>query len=342
MNLNRYAALLAVQLLSLAALAAALARGEGSTAAVWAFLTAAAAAGAMLLASVRRSRTRLQRMTAELQRAAGGNYRTRLLAGEDRTWNEALFAVNGLIERLERLEAASRSSEAARRRLLSSISHDIRTPLTSIVGYVDAIREGIVDTERERSEYLAVVSAKAAALQTLIDEIFTMSKLDADELPMRPEPLDLAEAAREAVIAVLPEIGKLGLELRTELPDQPCPVLADRLALERIAGNLLRNALQHGKEGLTIGVGLAETERTYELVVWDRGPGIAPDELPQVFERSYRGDKSRGTEGGGSGLGLAIARSLAGKNGGSLEAASIPWERTEFRLALPKSPPPGS
>ncbi|SFE44795.1 Signal transduction histidine kinase [Paenibacillus catalpae] len=292
-----------------------------------------------MLAGTIRTRQDLMRISNLLRQVAAGNYKTRLLAKQDDRWNEMVFTINKLISRFEKIQIEAAQSHTARQRLLSSISHDIRTPLTSIIGYIDALRDGQweSESESEKQSYLAILSAKSARLKELIDDLFTMAKLDADELPMKEEILDFAEMARETLIEFLPKIEKEEIKLQIELPEVGCFIKADQIAVTRMIQNMIKNAIQYGGEGKVIGVDLLENNGVYELTIWDRGPGISAAELSRIFERSYRADKARGSSGGGSGLGLSIVKALAEKNHGSVHANSKPWDKTEFTIAFQKS-----
>lgn len=275
-------------------------------------------------------------MIVELQRAAKGNGNTRLLANEDRIINEFIFSINDMIEQAAKNQVQSIKSEAARKRLLSNISHDIRTPLTSIIGYVDALKDDIASSNQEKQEYLEIISRKSIALKKLIDEIFQMAKLDADEIPLSVESVDLAELVREVVIEFLPEFKKFEIELKASIPSEQILIMADQVSMQRIIANIIKNAVQYGKEGREIGIELTENQHDYQVSIWDKGPGIPADELAHVFERMYRTDRSRNRSGGGSGLGLAIAQSLVEKQAGSIWAESIPGVKTTFHIAFPK------
>lgn len=277
---------------------------------------------------------RLAQMRADLKRAAKGNLNTRLLTNGEPLLDELVFAINELVQLLADHQIRSLRSEAARKRLLANISHDIRTPLTSIIGYVDALRDHIPESEAERQEYISVVSRKAGALKELIDEIFHMAKLDADEVPLHLESLDLAEMAREAAIEFLPELKQRQIVLEAELPETACWIEADRLSLQRIIRNLIKNALQYGQGGGVLGITLSDLPDAYQLIIWDKGPGIAAHDLPHLFERLYRADQSRNRAGGGSGLGLSIAKALMEKHGGEIRMESEPWIETRVYLTF--------
>ncbi|MCY7793301.1 sensor histidine kinase [Bacillus haynesii] len=278
---------------------------------------------------------RLKLIDTELKRVADGNLRRRLLAKGDQPFNEIIFSINELIEQLEKIQINAAKSEAARKRLLSNISHDIRTPLTSIIGYVDALKDGVASSEEEKQEYLNILSKKSNSLKQLIDEIFNMAKLDANEVQLKTEFFDLAEVARETLIDFLPELKKHDIDLNVQLPEKKCVVIADRLSLIRVIENIVRNGIHYGKEGKVLGIELTESEHEYQLLIWDQGPGIPENDIENVFDRMYRRDRSRSLD-DGSGLGLAIAKSLVEKNRGRIWAQSVPWEKTTFGFSLPK------
>lgn len=277
-----------------------------------------------------------QSIITSLQRAIRGNLHTRLYTTNDNSLDDVIFSINELISELEKVQVETIKSQEARKQLLSSISHDIRTPLTSIIGYVDALKDGIASSEDERREYLEILSKKSSSLKQLVDQIFNMAKLDADEFPIKKKSLDFAEITRESLIEFLPELSKHNIELQVHIPETPCPITADSLSLVRIIGNLIKNAIYYGKAGKVVGIELLETTSAYQLLIWDKGPGISNNDLENVFERMYRSDQSRNASHGGSGLGLAIAKALVEKNDGDIWVESIPWERTTFGFSIPK------
>lgn len=275
-------------------------------------------------------------IVASLRRAIHGNLQTRLYTTNDNSLDDVIFSINELITELEKVQVETRKSQEARKQLLSSISHDIRTPLTSIIGYVDALKDGIASSEDEQREYLEILSKKSSSLKQLVDQIFNMAKLDADEFPQQKESLNFAEITRESLIEFLPELSKHNIELQVHIPETPCPITADHLSLVRIIGNLMKNAIYYGKVGKVVGIELLETTSEYQLLIWDKGPGISNNDLENVFERMYRSDQSRNASHGGSGLGLAIAKALVEKNGGQIWVESIPWKKTTFSFSIPK------
>jgi signal transduction histidine kinase len=277
-----------------------------------------------------------KRLIAALKRATDGNFNTRLLSEDIDLSNEVVFSINQLIEQLDQLQIQTIKSEAAKKQLLSNFSHDLRTPLTSIIGYVDAIKDGIGVTENEKQAYLEIILNKAQILKALIEEIFDLAKLDADEMPLHKEALDFAEITREILIGFLPELHQNEMEIVAEIPEKRCMIQADRLSLQRITGNIIKNAIEYGKSGQVLGINLIETETEYCLQIWDEGQGIAQEDIKNVFERLYRADRSRNSLNRGSGLGLAIARALVEKNDGKIWVESTVGKKTTFSFSMPR------
>ncbi|OJE50826.1 two-component sensor histidine kinase [Bacillus proteolyticus] len=275
-------------------------------------------------------------MVTKLNRALKGNLQTRLFTNNDRSLHNIVFSINELIAELEKVQIEAKKSEESRKQIFSSVSHDIRTPLTSIIGYIDALKDDVAASEVEKQEYLEILYKKSNDLKHLVDAIFNMAKLDADELPLKEEELDFSEVTREVLIEFLPELSKHNIELQVLIPESTCPIIADHLSLIRVIGNLTKNSIYYGKDGKIVGVELLETDTEYELLIWDKGPGIPKHDLQNVFERMYRSEQSRNSSLGGSGLGLSICKALVEKNGGHIWVDSIPWERTTFGFSIPK------
>ncbi|ASA20614.1 sensor histidine kinase [Paenibacillus donghaensis] len=336
MNLSRTLSLLIVQVALIALYAGLMITGNASPLAGYVLLSMLAALGCLLIMNTLRTRSNLKQLKAGLARAAEGPIKLRFFATEDRLWNEIIYDINELLRRLERMEQEAVRSQASRKSLLSAISHDIRTPLTSIIGYIDAMKDEVFASVQDKQAYLEILAAKSNALKLLVEDLFTLAKLDADEMPQQPELLDYAELAREALIELLPELRRRGLELTVQLPEEPCLIRADQLSLLRVLRNVLDNAALYGSAGKVLGVHLVEAGHCWRLVIWDQGPGIAEAELLHIFERSYRSQSARESAEAGSGLGLAIAKALVEQNGGSIEADSRPWDRTAFAISFPR------
>ncbi len=245
----------------------------------------------------------------------------------------------------ERLEAVDR----ARRAFVSNISHELRTPLAIIRGHVEAqlaaqpsgCAAAPVATREATREALEVVDRESRTLAGLIDDLFTVTRLEEAALPLRPGPVPLKEVADAAVDGIRPlALAQGRVSVSSLVPADLPPVLADRARLGQILGNLLYNALRHTPAGGVIVVEATPLPDVgagaIEVGVTDTGAGITPDELPHIFDRFYRSEESRRRE-GSSGLGLAIVKQLVEAQGGAVRAESTPGAGTSIRFTLPRA-----
>ena len=255
-------------------------------------------------------------------------------------------ALETMRSKIRDLLLKERDREADRRELIANLSHDLRTPLSSIRGYVDGLREGIADTPEKRQRYLGVVDQKIQDLDRMIGQIFLLSTLEAQAAPPELRRVDLRAFLRDSIEDLRLAHGTdealfsdVGLEVAAD--SDPLFVLADPLQLRRVAENLVDNSLRHsGKKPVSITFSISRLEpkpggaRHVLFAYEDDGRGIPPDELDRIFERFFRGDPSR--TGAGFGLGLAIARQIS----------RGPWRdhlgcaRRQGRRRLSNYPPP--
>ena len=222
--------------------------------------------------------------------------------------------------------------DAERRQMVASVSHDLKTPLTSIRGYVEGLRDGVADNPEARDRYFAVILQKASQLDTLIDGLSRISRLELgdEELDLRPESslrlfAELSERARRDT-----EAAGRRFVLAAPLPD--VLLLVDRASIAQVVDNLVQNSLRHAAGATMLCLAAVLRDRVLDVSVSDDGPGFAPADLPHVFDLFYRGDAAR-TQ-GGAGLGLAICRRLVEKHGGSVSAESRGGAVVTFRLPV--------
>lgn len=230
-----------------------------------------------------------------------------------------------------------RRLERARRDLVANVSHELKTPLAAIKGLLELLEGDRLDPEHRR-EFLGLMSTEADRLERLVEEQLQLARLDSGGLPLELSGFDLDALAEGVVASRTPLAAADGIALTVHAPPSPVPVWADPARVEQVLLILLDNAVRHTPRGGTIEV-LVETEPGVALLrVRDTGEGIPVDEQPFVFDRFYRGDRSR--EGRSAGLGLAIARGLAVAHGGSMEVRSVPGVGSTFTLVLPSRPSP--
>lgn len=218
--------------------------------------------------------------------------------------------------------------------MISDIAHDIRTPLTAIIGYVDLLRDDGLEVTREK-EYVDIIHERGNALKELIEEFFQMAKLECNDVELKTGKVNISEIIRQNIITFMKEISEKHMEPDMELGEEEIYVLADRNALSRVVTNLISNSLKYGYEGRVIGIELKACGGCAEMTVWDRGKGIGKSKIPFIFERLYTEEGSRNRMLQGSGLGLAIVKRLVEYMGGNITVDSIPYEKTSFTLTLP-------
>jgi signal transduction histidine kinase len=249
-----------------------------------------------------------------------------------RSFNQMAATIEADVEKL-------RLAERMRRDLIGNISHDLRSPLTSLQGSLETMvmKEPSLTAEERRS-FLAISLRNASSLQKLVEELFELAKLDARQAPVKREPLQVAELAQDVALKLAPQAEKAGVSLSVDLARELPLVSCDIGMIERVLTNLIDNALSFTPAGGSVRLELSPENGGVRLTVADTGAGIDPEDLPHVFERFYRADKSRDRATGGAGLGLAIARQIVELHGGSLEAHSRPGEGARFSFTLASCP----
>jgi two-component system sensor histidine kinase BaeS len=218
-----------------------------------------------------------------------------------------------------------------RRRMTADIAHDLRTPLSVIMGYTEALSD---DKLHASPEMFGVMHTEALHLSHLIDDLKTLSLADAGELPLMPQPIASGELLKRTASAHQVEAEKKNIQIGVETaPDLPL-ITVDVERMAQVLGNLVSNALRYTPAGGRVDLSASAQNGSVLLRVVDTGSGIAPEDLPYVFERSFRGDKARTQPNGETGLGLAIAKSLVEAQGGTIEVESTPGQGTAFTIRL--------
>lgn len=282
----------------------------------------------------------VQQVAAATSRVAAGDLAQRVpVEGEDE-----------LAELARSFNAMSSALAEARRRegeFLASVSHELRTPLTAIRGYVEALEEGAVRTVRGRAEALGVIKTETARLERLIRDVMDLARLDAQEFRLEARDTDLVNVVRATEGAHRTEAEAAGVTLHVEVPESGLTCRTDPDRVRQILTNLIENAIRVTPAGGRVTLAGRAEAQDVVLDVGDTGPGIAPEHLPHVFERTYLrnvaardGDGSSEPEPGrlaaGSGLGLAIVRELVRALGGRVEVVGPPGQGTTFRVTIPR------
>jgi signal transduction histidine kinase len=245
------------------------------------------------------------------------------------------LAVQELSERMaEQLEQLAHIDEK-RRELLANVSHDLRTPLASMQGYLETLllKQGTIPAEEER-RYLEVAAKHSERLGKLVRDLFQLTKLEAHEVQPQFEVFSLSELAQDILQKFELRAGHRGIRLEGRLPDQQVEVRADIGMIEGVLENLLENALRHTPAGGLVTVGVANTPGRAVVRVTDTGSGIPRDQLPSVFDRYYRVDRGEMSDIGRTGLGLAIVRHIMDLHQGTITVDSEVGKGTVFSFDL--------
>jgi histidine kinase len=231
------------------------------------------------------------------------------------------------------MAAALEQTEARRRALLADVAHELRTPLSGIKGYMEGLTDGVLPAE---PEVFNRISSDVDRLQRLVNDLEELSRLDAGVLELRRQPAPLAALVRAITDRLRPQAEGKGLTLRASVEDALPPVNVDVDRIQQVLINLIGNAIQYTNPPGAVTVSARVDGSCVAVDVTDTGIGIAAGDLPQVFDRFFRVDRSRARAGGGSGLGLTIARYLIEAHGGRIWASSPgPGQGSTFSFTLP-------
>lgn len=236
------------------------------------------------------------------------------------------------------IELTDRTAESdvsrAHTDFVANASHELRTPLASIIGYAETLSDGSEAIEPEtRLRFLAIVQREAQRMLALVEDLMTLSHVEAEKHDRPGEELDLAALAARVVAEVSSLRGKERVELVRE--KEPVPILADASQLEQVLRNLIDNALKYGADDQPVKVTVVQEKDGARLAVMDRGPGIAPEHIPHLTRRFYRTDPGRSRASGGTGLGLAIVKHIVERHRAQLEISSIVGKGTTVEVTFP-------
>ncbi len=252
---------------------------------------------------------------------------------DDKALTELCGQINLLLLDRQKMKADFRKQEIASKKILSNISHDIKTPLTVILGYLEIMR--LRDCE---DVTLQKVEAKAKQVMELIDQFFTLAKLEAGDKKIEMVKINISELCRETVLGYYDILIQKDYAVDIIIPEQQIFAQGDMESINRILNNLLSNAIRYGSDGKYIGLFVREDLDFVYIDVVDKGKGIEKQFVASVFERLYTMEDSRNRSIQGNGLGLTIARNLARQMVGDLLLQSEPGVRTVFTVKLRRYP----
>ena len=288
--------------------------------------------GAFVSASLTRG---LRRVEHAAERLAGGDLSARAeVDGRDEVARLAI-TFNRMADQLEAAAHKQRELDTLRRDLIAWTSHDLRTPLTSIRVVVEALADSMVDDPETIQRYLSSIRSDVASLNGLIDDLFELAQLDAGGLKFDMVSVSLSDLISDVLERMRALADRRRVRLAGQVSPHIDPVTVDPQKIERVLTNLIGNALRHTPEGGQVTIDAQRRDGKVRVSVSDTGEGIPAEHLPRVFERFYRGEKSRSRASGGAGLGLAIAKGIVEAHGGTIEVSSRVGEGSTFTFTLP-------
>lgn len=292
---------------------------------IWGALLAAAVALVITYFLSRRISAPVKALTIAARKLGQGDLSQRVQSNEKGELGELAQAFNSMAENLER-------SEKLRRNMIADIAHELRTPLSNLRGYLEAIRDGVV---KPNPEVICSLDEEANLLSRLVDDLQQLSLAEAGELELNYQPENVNELVKKTIALRQVHAVAKGIFLSFDLPEELPPVNIDSQRISQVLLNLLDNAIAHTPQGGKITIAARKLDNRLEISVEDTGEGIPADDLPFVFERFYRVDKSRTRATGGAGLGLAIAKSLVEAHGGKIQVQSEKGRGSRFSFTIP-------
>jgi len=294
---------------------------------IWGALLAAAVAFLITYFLSRRISSPVKALTLAARQLGQGDLSQRVQSREKGEVGELARAFNSMAESMER-------NEQLRRNMIADIAHELRTPISNLKGYLEAMHDGMIKPEPDAIRSL---NEETNLLSRLVDDLQELSLAEAGELKLECHMEDIRKLLRQIIAIKQPQADAKGVSLSAILPKKMPRVNIDSRRISQVLLNLIDNAITHTPRGGSITITARKLDNWVEIGVEDTGEGISAEHLPNIFERFYRVDKSRARATGGTGLGLAIARSLVEAHGGKIEALSKEGKGSRFSFTIPIS-----
>ncbi len=272
----------------------------------------------------------LRQMSAAARSFGAGDFSVRVPVTSADELGQLAVSFNNMADSLT-------NSEGMRRSFIANVSHELKTPMTTIAGFIDGILDGTIPPE-EQNKYLHIVSDEVKRLSRLVKSMLDLSRIDSGEMKIHPTSFDITSTIVTTLLTFEKSIDEKGIEIQGLEGACPQAVYGDQDLLHQVVYNLLENAVKFTNPGGTITLLVTDGIDRTTVVVENTGPGIAPEDLAMVFERFYKGDKSRSRDKNGMGLGLFLVRTILKLHGGDITVSSTPEEFCRFEFYLPKPP----
>ncbi|WP_002145477.1 HAMP domain-containing histidine kinase [Bacillus cereus] len=259
-----------------------------------------------------------------------------LIMTDDTELQKLLVAINHLLDAKQKTNADHAKVEISMRKMLSNISHDLKTPLTVILGYTEMLNKDKTISKEEQQILLEKVHVKTLEVMELIHKFFDLAKLESGDKAIEITKVNMNEVCREKILSFYDLVTMKGFHIHIDIPERNIYVLGNTEVLGRVLNNLISNAITYGDDGKTLGMTLRDDETSVYIDVWDKGKGIDESHIDKVFERMYTLEDSRNRLYQGSGLGLTITKRLVEAMDGEIHLSSKPYEKTIFTVVLTK------
>ncbi|QWQ28145.1 sensor histidine kinase [Bacillus sp. JNUCC-22] len=280
-------------------------------------------------------RTEIKYIRNKLRKVVNEETGERLLLNtEDKYIKSLLIQINRLLDHNQKIKGNYNSIELSMRKMLSNISHDLKTPLTVILGYIEIINNDKSLTSEKVMSLLKTVNLKTVEVLALINRFFELVKLESGDKKLNSSRIDICEVSRKIILDYYEILISKEFEVVIDIPDDSIFVSGDEEAIERVLNNLITNAIQYGSDGKMVGLKIRITDNDVFVEISDKGKGINEMHKDRVFERMYTLEDSRNTNYQGSGLGLTITKRLVEQMEGSISLNSVPFKETTFSVRL--------
>ncbi|MCM3634324.1 sensor histidine kinase [Paenibacillus camelliae] len=274
---------------------------------------------------------KLTQMSMELARIVENESAEKLLIHTDQSVvKKLLIGINRLLDHNQRVIADYNRTKDSLKKMTSNMSHDMRTPLTVILGYVERLKHDQVMTDEQREEIIGRLHSKIENIIVLLNQFFELVKLESEDYTMPLSRLCMNEVCRKSVLEHYELLQSKQLKVEIDIPEENLYMLGNETAVQRILSNLISNAIRYGSDGGVFGLTLREAGDQVEIEVWDRGKGIDEIHQSRVFDRLYTLDDARNPNFQGSGIGLSITKQLTEAMKGTIRLSSKPYEKTAF------------
>ncbi|ATP40985.1 two-component sensor histidine kinase [Solibacillus sp. R5-41] len=257
-----------------------------------------------------------------------------LVFTDDAQLQKLLVAINLLLEAKQRTQADYLKVEISMRKMLANVSHDLKTPLTVVLGYMEILHTDHTLSEEERRALLTKVQTKTNEVIELIHKFFDLAKLESGDKEIELTRINMNEMCMQNILAFYDLLIAKGFSVHIEIPENQYYALGNVEVLSRVLNNLISNAITYGDDGKTLGITLRSDEKYIYIDIWDKGKGISESHIDKVFERMYTLEDSRNRLYQGSGLGLTITKRLVEALDGEIHLFSRPYEKTIFTIML--------